>query len=247
MKSNARPLATRRSPTPNSQLNSRLSLYRRYSLTGMMIFLIMINFASSKTSSATDVTHNCVQEFRDTTSPSLLNLKSPDGGSSQYSSSYNNSPDYQINLNAASQTLSGASSDASIFSFNISEPSLSPTPNNLSPFSKSLRSFRQPRPLSPLVTCIMNGLGDKKKDKNEEEEIPSLKRTPSYKRSVEGKRRIILYLKSGILCTYSHSKSKLYSENIGHVDPKLYRSISLDSYDFTTLSDDYMGKIYFQV
>ena len=107
MKSNARPLATRRSPTPNSQLNSRLSLYRRYSLTEMMIFLIMINIASSKTSSATDVTYNCVQEFRDTTSPSLLNLKSPDGGSSQYSSSYNNSPDYQINLNAASQNLSG--------------------------------------------------------------------------------------------------------------------------------------------
>ena len=31
------------------------------------------------------------------------------------------------------------------------------------------------------------------------------------------------------------------------MDPKLYRSISLDSYDFTTLSDDYRGKIYFQV
>ena len=135
-----------------------------------------------------DVTNNYVQEFRDTTSPSLLNLKSPDGGSSQYSSSYNNSPDYNLNiLNAASQTLSGASSDASIFSFNLSDNSLSSTPNNLSPFSKSLRSFRQPRPLSPLVTCIMNGLGDKKKERNEEEDIPSLKRTPSYKRMVEGR------------------------------------------------------------
>ena len=39
----------------------------------------------------------------------------------------------------------------------------------------------------------------------------------------------------------------LLSEKVGNVDPKLYRSISLDSYDFTTLSDDYMGKIYFQV
>ena len=37
------------------------------------------------------------------------------------------------------------------------------------------------------------------------------------------------------------------SEHLGQVDPKLYRSISLDSYDFTTLSADYMGKIYFQV
>ena len=34
---------------------------------------------------------------------------------------------------------------------------------------------------------------------------------------------------------------------MGKVDPKLYRSISLDSYDFTTLSEDFMGKIYFQV
>ena len=37
------------------------------------------------------------------------------------------------------------------------------------------------------------------------------------------------------------------SEHLGQVDPKMYRSISLDSYDFTTLSADYMGKIYFQV
>ena len=187
-----------------------------------------------------DVTNNYVQEFRDTTSPSLLNLKSPDGGSSQYSSSYNNSPDYNLNiLNAASQTLSGASSDASIFSFNLSDNSLSSTPNNLSPFSKSLRSFRQPRPLSPLVTCIMNGLGDKKKERNEEEDIPSLKRTPSYKRMVEGRIKWKM--------NFSWYFKNLFVEKVGHVDPKLYRSISLDSYDFTTLSDDYMGKIYFQV
>ena len=38
-----------------------------------------------------------------------------------------------------------------------------------------------------------------------------------------------------------------FLDKIGKVDPKLYRSISLDSYDFTTLSEDFMGKIYFQV
>ena len=37
------------------------------------------------------------------------------------------------------------------------------------------------------------------------------------------------------------------SGKLGELDPKLYRSISLDSYDFTTLSDDFLGKIYFQV
>ena len=38
-----------------------------------------------------------------------------------------------------------------------------------------------------------------------------------------------------------------FTDKVGKVDPKLYRSISLDSYDFTTLSEDFMGKIYFQV
>ena len=42
-------------------------------------------------------------------------------------------------------------------------------------------------------------------------------------------------------------KIPFFSGNIGQLDPKLYRSISLDSYDFTTLSDDFLGKIYFKV
>ena len=45
----------------------------------------------------------------------------------------------------------------------------------------------------------------------------------------------------------TQSDPNTISENLGQVDPKLYRSISLDSYDFTTLSADNMGKIYFQV
>ena len=54
------------------------------------------------------------------------------------------------------------------------------------------------------------------------------------------------WFRNGFCTKYlaSHLKPE---ERVGKVDPKLYRSISLDSYDFTTLSEDYMGKIYFQV
>ena len=49
------------------------------------------------------------------------------------------------------------------------------------------------------------------------------------------------------LVTSAYNKYNRNLDKVGKVDPKLYRSISLDSYDFTTLSEDFMGKIYFQV
>ena len=37
------------------------------------------------------------------------------------------------------------------------------------------------------------------------------------------------------------------AKKLGKLNPELYRSISLDSYDFSTLAEDFMGKLYFKV
>ena len=96
------------------------------------------------------------------------------------------SPDY-LTVNNISPR-SNASSDASIFSFNLSEHSSCSTPNSLSPFSKPLKSYRQHRPLSPLVTNIFKAPeDDKDKADTRSNEVTSLKRISSFKRSANGK------------------------------------------------------------
>ena len=66
-------------------------------------------------------------------------------------------------------------------------PPTATSPNSLSPFTKTLRSLRSPRPVSPLVTSIINNISDKRHKKTQEDsndnKIEPFTRTPSYKKT----------------------------------------------------------------
>ena len=117
--------------------------------------------------------------------PSLVNIKTHD------KSGQSLSPDCFIN-DQSNASLSNASSDTSIFSFNVSDQSSCSSPIGLSSFSRSLKSFRHPRPLSPLVTGIIKevtGLTTEEDNKDEEEtkQAERLTRVASYRRSAKGR------------------------------------------------------------
>ena len=136
-----------------------------------------------------------IREFRKKTSPSLINLKSPDTSprTSQALSptpysppSLTSSIHFNMSANSASQSPSN-SSDASVFSFNTSDfsdqttPALTPkTPR--SPLSKSLMnvSLRAQRPTRPISPLVMNNPPEGKKKKGP---VPVFRKATSLRQS----------------------------------------------------------------
>ena len=149
-----------------------------------------------------------ISHFRKKTSPSLINLKSPDtsprncNGLSptpysppSTSSSINISPDYNLSNSPSPSTKN--SSSTSIFSFNVSDHSLctpSRTPQSpRSPLSPSFKhsSLKNNRPMSPLVMTKSNDGEKKKIHTSIRRKTGSVKRK-TYSEFLAVKNRIIL-------------------------------------------------------
>ena len=138
-----------------------------------------------------------IRNFRKKTSPSLINLKSPETSPrtsqvlsptpyspSSMTSSTNISPDYNLNISTTSPSPStNNSSNGSIFSFNTSDTSNQTTPaitpqTPRSPLSISLMNIsrRIQRPISPL------GMNNPPEGKKKGNPAPPLRKSISVKR-----------------------------------------------------------------